>query len=77
MKNYLIRGSVLALTLGVAGLGSLYAQESKPSQNDQAQPAQSQPAQNNSQASPTSAVAMASRIAGEGLVTVSERRSTR
>ena len=29
------------------------------------------------QASPTSAVAMASRIAGEGLVTVSERRSTR
>ena len=55
MKNYLIRGSVLALTLGVAGLGSLYAQESKPPQNDQAQPSQSQPAQNNSQASPTSA----------------------
>jgi uncharacterized protein DUF5818 len=56
MKNYFIRGSVLALTLGVASMGSLYAQEAKPAQNDpQAQPTQSQPAQNNAQASPTSA----------------------
>ena len=51
MKNYFIRGSVLALTLGVASMGSLYAQEAKPAQNDP----QAQPAQNNSQASPTSA----------------------
>jgi hypothetical protein len=56
MKNYFIRGSVLALTLGVASMGSLYAQEAKPAQTDpQAQPTQSQPAQNNAQASPTSA----------------------
>jgi hypothetical protein len=55
MKNYFIRGSVLALTLGIAGMGSLYAQEAKPAQNDpQAQPTQSQPAQD-AQASPTSA----------------------
>src|ERR1700751_1718450 len=56
MKNYFIRGSVLALTLGVGSMGSLYAQEAKPAQNDpQAQPTQSQPAQNDAQASPTSA----------------------
>jgi hypothetical protein len=50
MKNYFIRGSVLALTLGVASMGSLYAQESKPAQDPQAQPAD-----HNTQASPTSA----------------------
>ena len=57
MKNYFIRGSVLALTLGVASMGSLYAQNAKPAQNDPqaAQPSQSQPAQNDAQASPTSA----------------------
>jgi hypothetical protein len=55
MKNYFIRGSVLALTLGVASMGSLYAQESKPAQDPQAQPTQSQPADHNTQASPTSA----------------------
>ncbi|HST09245.1 MAG TPA: DUF5818 domain-containing protein [Terriglobales bacterium] len=57
MKNYFIRGSVLALTLGVASIGSLYAQNAKPAQNDPqaAQPSQSQPAQNDAQASPTSA----------------------
>lgn len=57
MKNYFIRGSVLALTLGVASMGSLYAQESKPAQqNDpQAQPTQSQPSQAGTPASPTSA----------------------
>jgi hypothetical protein len=56
MKNYFIRGSVLALSLGVASMGSLYAQDAKPAQNDpQAQPTQSQPAQNDAQASPTSA----------------------
>ena len=38
------------------GMGSLYAQEAKPAQNDpQAQPTQSQPAQNDAQAAPTSA----------------------
>jgi hypothetical protein len=55
MKNYFIRGSVLALTLGVASMGSLYAQESKPAQDPQAQPTQSQPAPTDTQASPTSA----------------------
>jgi Protein of unknown function (DUF5818) len=55
MKNYFIRGSVLALTLGVASVGSLYAQESKPAQDPQAQPTQSQPAQSDAKASPTSA----------------------
>jgi hypothetical protein len=56
MKNYFIRGSALALTLGVASMASLFAQEAKPAQSDpQAQPTQSQPAQNDAQASPTSA----------------------
>jgi hypothetical protein len=57
MKNYFIRGSVLALTLGVASMGSLFAQDAKPAQNDPqaAQPSQAQPAQNDAQASPTSA----------------------
>ena len=47
MKNYFIRGSVLALTLGVAGMGSLFAQDAKPAQTDPqaAQPSQSQPSQ--------------------------------
>ena len=55
MRNYFIRGSVLALTLGVATMGSLYAQDAKPAQNDPqaAQPKQSQPAQD-AQASKTS-----------------------
>ncbi|HZE25756.1 MAG TPA: DUF5818 domain-containing protein [Terriglobales bacterium] len=34
MKKYLIRGSVLALVLGVASMGSMYAQNATP-QNDQ------------------------------------------
>lgn len=57
MKNYFIRGSVLALTLGVASMGSLYAQDTKPAQNDPqaAQPSQSQPAQGAAQSAPTSA----------------------
>jgi hypothetical protein len=67
MKNYFIRGSVLALTLGVASMGSLYAQESKPAQTDpqaqpsqaqpdpQAQPSQAQPSQGAAQSAPTSA----------------------
>ncbi len=56
MKNYFIRGSVLALTLGVAGMGSLFAQDAKPAQTDPqaAQPSQSQPSQS-AQTSPTSA----------------------
>lgn len=47
MKNYFIRGTVLALTLGVASMGSLYAQDAKPAQSDPqaAPPSQSQPAQ--------------------------------
>jgi hypothetical protein len=55
MQNYFIRGSVLALTLGVASMGSLYAQDAKPAQGDPqaAQPSQSQPAQD-AQASKTS-----------------------
>jgi uncharacterized protein DUF5818 len=57
MKNYFIRGSVLALTLGVAGMGSLYAQDSKPAQTDPqaSQPSQSQPAPGAAQSAPTSA----------------------
>jgi hypothetical protein len=58
MKNYLIRGSVLALTLGVASLGSLYAQDAnKPGQSDPqaSQPSQSQPAPGAAQSAPTSA----------------------
>jgi Protein of unknown function (DUF5818) len=37
MKNYFIRGSVLALALGAASMGSLYAQNSRTPQPDQAQ----------------------------------------
>jgi hypothetical protein len=37
MKNYFIRGSVWALTLGVASMGSLYAQNTQPPQNKQPQ----------------------------------------
>ncbi len=57
MKNYFIRGSVLALTLGVASMGSLYAQDAKPAQTDPqaAQPSQSQPAPGATQSAPTSA----------------------
>jgi len=58
MKNYFVRGSVLALTLGVASMGSLYAQNAQPSQQNDprtAQPSQSQPAPNDAQASQTSA----------------------
>jgi Protein of unknown function (DUF5818) len=56
MKNYFIRGSVLALTLGVASMGSLFAQDAKPAQSDPqaAQPSQTQPSQS-AQTSPTSA----------------------
>jgi hypothetical protein len=57
MKNYFIRGSVLALTLGVASMGSLYAQNSQPSQQNDprtAQPSQSQPATPDTQAAPSS-----------------------
>ncbi len=57
MKNYFIRGSVLALTLGVATMGSLYAQDAKPGQSDPqaTQPSQSQPAPGAAQSAPTSA----------------------
>jgi Protein of unknown function (DUF5818) len=41
MKNVFIRASILGLALGVASMGSLYAQNSHPAQNDQ-QSAQSQ-----------------------------------
>jgi Protein of unknown function (DUF5818) len=44
MKNNLIRGSVLALTLSVATMGSLYAQNAQPAQ-DSSQSAQSSQAQ--------------------------------
>ena len=55
MKNYFVRGSVLALTVGVASMGSLYAQNA-PKQNDPAakQPSQSQPAPGDAQSSQTS-----------------------
>jgi hypothetical protein len=49
MKGNLIRGSVLALTFGVASIGSLWAQSSQPAQ-DTPQSAQSQ-----SQSQPASA----------------------
>lgn len=57
MKNYFIRGSVLALTLGVATMGSLYAQDAKPGQSDPqaTRPSQSQPAPGAAQSAPTSA----------------------
>jgi hypothetical protein len=37
MKPYFIRGSVLALTLGVAGMGSLYSQNVQTSNTDSQQ----------------------------------------
>lgn len=54
MKKNLIRLSVLALTFAVASMGSLWAQNSTPSQKDQhsAQPSQSQ---RSSESQPTSA----------------------
>jgi uncharacterized FlaG/YvyC family protein len=57
MKNYFIRGSVLALTLGVVSMGSLCAQDAKPAQSDPqaAQPSQTQPSQNSAQSTPSSA----------------------
>lgn len=42
MKNVFIRASVLGLALGVATMGSLYAQNTSPSQKDQPQSSQSQ-----------------------------------
>jgi hypothetical protein len=49
MKNVFIRASVLGLALGVASMGSLYAQNSHPSPNDQqsAQSSQTSAQQNN------------------------------
>jgi hypothetical protein len=42
MKNNLVRGSVLALTLSVATMGSLYAQNAQPAQNSPQSPQSSQ-----------------------------------
>jgi hypothetical protein len=48
MKNYFVRGSVLAFLLGVASMGSLYAQSAQAPQADQ-QPAQQTQSQGNMQ----------------------------
>jgi hypothetical protein len=48
MKNYFLRGSVCALILGLATMGSVYAQNAQPSQAGQPQ-AQARQAQDNMQ----------------------------
>lgn len=68
MKNVFIRASVLGLALGVASMGSLYAQSSSPSQKDQQQPSQSdqQSSQSQTSAQQNSAKEFTGTIAKEG-----------